>query len=227
MQAQIFELLDKVQKQNSDIEESKRLDSALKEKYSKLEETIRNKNDRLAKFQIDIDTANAQTEEKVLYLQMHINNVRTKDDARDKETASLKSDVNSLRQVVIDRDHTVGGKSELIETLQNKIFEIERDLDHTRDKMKESERNLSAMLLLKAEQESLLMTLRRDLRSASSTKDDSVKRIKELEEYRLKAEDAMIKVTNLSEKLTSLECGIEEKTSLITRLRAESQVAER
>jgi len=227
MHVSVVEQMSKSRKLQTELEQVRGTEGTLREQCSALEETLRLKNDSLLLFQKEMESVKNQSEEKVLYLQMQLNNGKTKDDGKDRELSTLRSELENLRRMDADKDITTGQNNEVIQTLKNKAVEIERELDTFRNKARESERNLNATLLLKAEQESLLGSLRRDLRNVVDAKDEALRRTKELEEYKIKTDGTLIKMASLSEQIALLQSGVEDKTSLITRLRAEAHTAEK
>jgi hypothetical protein len=227
MHVSIVEQISKSRKLQTELEQVRGIEETLKDQCSALEETLRLKNDSLLLFQKEMESVKTQSEEKVLYLQMQLNNGKTKDDGKDRELITMRSELENLRRMEADKDLTTGQNKEVIQTLKNKAVEIERELDTFRNKARESERNLNATILLKAEQESLLGSLRRDLRNVVDAKDEALKKTKELEEYKIKTDGTLIKMASMSEQIALLQSGVEDKTSLITRLRAEAHTAEK
>jgi hypothetical protein len=227
MHVSVVEQLSKSRKLQTELEQTKRIEETLREQCSAFEETLQLKNDSLLLFQKEIESIKTQSEEKVLYLQMQLNNGKTKDDGKDRELTILRSELENLRRTEAEKDVSTEQSKEFIHTLKNKTFEIERELDTFRNKARESERNLNAIILLKAEQESLLGSLRRDLRNVVDTKDEALKRIKELDEYKIRTDGTLTKMANMSEEIALLQSAVEDKTSIITRLRAEAHTAEK
>eukprot|EP01035_Chromulina_nebulosa_P018385 gene18385-24084_t len=85
----------------------------------------------------------------------------------------------------------------------------------------------SAASLLKLEQEALINNLRKDLKHALDVKEELTKKINDFEEYRIKTEGQLVRLTALSDQVNQLQNNLEDKNSLITRLRTEAQTNER
>eukprot|EP00595_Chromulina_sp_UTEXLB2642_P001288 CAMPEP_0196768294 /NCGR_PEP_ID=MMETSP1095-20130614/42571_1 /TAXON_ID=96789 ORGANISM="Chromulina nebulosa, Strain UTEXLB2642" /NCGR_SAMPLE_ID=MMETSP1095 /ASSEMBLY_ACC=CAM_ASM_000446 /LENGTH=354 /DNA_ID=CAMNT_0042137661 /DNA_START=977 /DNA_END=2038 /DNA_ORIENTATION=- len=96
-----------------------------------------------------------------------------------------------------------------------------------KEQTKEYESMKSAASLLKLEQEALINNLRKDLKHAFEVKEDLTKKISDLEEYRLKTEGQLVRLAALSDQVNQLQNNLEDKNSLITRLRTEAQTNER
>ena len=121
----------------------------------------------------------------------------------------------------------MGDNRDVIQSLQNKIFDLEPEVDRSKEKIREMERNVNAQMLLKAEQDALIAALRRDLHAMIEAREDSVKRVKELEDQKQRADSQLTKMAAVNDQLTVLQAAVEDKTSLITRLRAEAQASDR
>jgi hypothetical protein len=77
------------------------------------------------------------------------------------------------------------------------------------------------------EQEAVANSLRRELKAAFEDRDEMIRRGRENEEFRIKAEGQLLKLGGLTEQVSTLQTSLEDSTSLITRLRAEAQASER
>ena len=69
--------------------------------------------------------------------------------------------------------------------------------------------NLAAASFLQAEQENLAQSLRKDLKMALNSRDDALKRLKQLEEYRNHAEGELALFVDIKERAESVQvsCG--------------------
>lgn len=192
-----------------------------------LRESLSAQNIKYKKFESDSQLLKSQYEEKILYLQIQANTSRGHDNNIN-EIQALKKQLDAnisksliLQQNLEEKDLAINSGKDVILALQNLLGEMEPELESSRHRIKEFERNHNANAVMKAEQESYLSTMRKDLKSVLDSKDNYLKRIKELEEYCKKLEDNVQKMSLMSEQMALLEVGNEEKASLITRLRKE------
>jgi chromosome segregation ATPase len=158
------------------------IDIQLKEK--KIEELLK-----------DLEQHKTSTEEQIVYLQIQLNTNKTKDENKDKELLSLKkqldlktSQISALQNSNEEKDMSVKSNKEMIQALQSRLIELEPELAHTKDKLKEYERNTSVHAMMKAEHDALLHNLKKDLKSSFDENEELLKKISELNEFKLKAE---------------------------------------
>lgn len=109
--------------------------------------------------------------------------------------------------------------SQRVETLEN-------ELQQCKVRTKDAERNCGATTLLKAEQEALLLSLRRDLASALTGKEEAQRRVRELEEYRVKAEGQLGRLVEHRDRLVVVDAQLEESRALVSRLQTQLQTVE-
>ena len=83
------------------------------------------------------------------------------------------------------------------------------------------------IITIKAEQEALLNSLRKDMKALLDSREEALKRVQELEENKIKSEVQLNKVVTLTEQVELLQSTIDDKQSLITRLRSEAQTNEK
>ena len=222
------------QKADTDAEQWRRAEHTLRENLTAAQEALRGKTEQANALQTELDAARSKNEEKVLYLQMQVNSAKARDEEKDRDVATLKAQleamsaqVASLRRLTAEKESAVGSNREVIEALQNKIFDLEPEVERGKEKVRELERNVNAQLLLKAEQDALLAALRRDLKAMIEVRDDGARRVRELEEHKGRADGQQMKMAAMNDQLTVLQAAVEDKTALITRLRAEAQASER
>jgi hypothetical protein len=191
-----------------------------------LRETLSTQIEKYNFFESDSQLLKSQQDEKILYLQIQANTSRGHDN--NNEILSLKKQLDAnisksltLQQNLEEKDLAIKSNKDVILALQNLLGEMEPELESSRQRIKEIERNHNANAVMKAEQESYLSTMKKDLKSALDSRDNNLKRIKELEDYYKKTEDNAQKMSSMSEQMALLEVGIEEKSSLIIRLRKE------
>ena len=101
---------------------------------------------------------------------------------------------------------------------------MDHEVASSRERMRDMERNLGAAALLKAEQEALLFSLRKDLRMALESKEELMKKI---DLYHISSrEDECLKekIGEYEQTVNSLQNLLDDKSAMVTRLRQESQV---
>jgi myosin heavy subunit len=173
-------------------------------------------------------------EERVLYLQMQINAMRSKEEAKEKEFAAIQAlsdkqsaELRNLQSLAQDHAINAGDYKEVIRECHNRIQTLENDLERFRERESELLRNNAHGSVLKAEQESILANLRRELKSALLAKDEYAQMCAQLEEYRSKAEAKLAKMSEIARAVDEAREALEEKDSRIALLQSEAQVAER
>ena len=194
MQATLIVLTSKIKKLESQIEEGKLMQTSFNERTAAFEENLRVKNEDLSNSRKENEDLRAQTEEKIMYLQMQLNSIRGKDEQSASELGTLRGDLEVMTATVIEKGIALDQKKDMIGKLQNKLFENEEEIQILREKIKELERNVTATKLLKDEKESLLLAARRDMKGMVDSREQSLKKIQELEEHKLRTENISIKL---------------------------------
>lgn len=196
-----------------------------------MEGVITSKNQEIEALQREAEASKTTFEEKIVYLQMQINASKGKDESRDKDAVAHKATVDkltgqvaALQRLIEEKDLSYKSNKDMIVALQARLIEMEPELAQSREKIAQHERNLSAQSMLKAEQGALTNSLRADLKAALGELEAARKRNKELEEFKVKAEGQLLKLSSLGEQVHTLQSAIEDKDSLITRMRTEQQV---
>lgn len=198
MQANQITLMGKIKKLESQNEDWKASESSLQATVAAFEEKLRLRNEELLADRRKSEELRVKGEEKVMYLQLQINNVKGREEQINSESISLKKESEKMKEMISERELIIAQRKELIEKLQNKLFENETDIGSLRQKNQETEKNLNAAKLLKDEKEALLSSLRKDLRSMFDSKEQAILRVQELEEYKLKRESIEVKVVGES-----------------------------
>ena len=223
-----------IKRLEAEVERYRKTEQTMKEQLVMAQDSLRSKSMLLEAGQRDLEASNSKCEEKVLYLQMQINVAKARDEEKDRDLTtlraqleSMRTQLSSMRRLASEKESAMGDNRDVIQSLQNKIFDLEPEVDRSKEKIREMERNVNAQMLLKAEQDALIAALRRDLHAMIEAREDSVKRVKELEEQKQRADSQLTKMAAVNDQLTVLQAAVEDKTSLITRLRAEAQASDR
>ena len=194
MQGTLIALTSKIKKLESQIEEGKSLQTSYVERTAAFEENLRVRSEDLSNSRRENEDLTAQTEEKIMYLQMQLNSMRVKEEQSASELGTLREDLEIMTATVIEKGIAFDQKKDIVEKLQNKLFENEEEINTFRGKILELERNVTAVKLLKDEKESLLLAARRDIKVMVDAREQSLRKMQELEEYKLKTENISVKL---------------------------------
>lgn len=194
MQANQINLLGKIKKLESQNEEGKASESSLLSTIAVFEEKLRLRNEELLADKRKNEELRVKAEEKVMYLQLQINNVKGREEQMNNDSITLKKEAEKMKEMISERELIIAQRKELIEKLQNKLFENESDIGSFRQRIQEADKNLTAAKLLKDEKDALLSSVRKDMRALFDSKEQAVLRVQELEEYKLKRESIEVKV---------------------------------
>ena len=213
----------KVHKYESEVE-------VLTNKVEILESSIKSKTHRMEELEKEVDNVSGVFEEKLLYTQMQLNVSKGRDEARDKEIAMLKkkveekeSAIKGLEAKVASLETAVEEKTKSMEGLQRRMLELEPEVVRLKKNLTEVERHSGMATMLKAEQENILLSLRRDLKNSLDVREGLTKRLAEQESevQRLTAEMASLHARE--EDIESLRTQLDEKSAVVVRLTQEAQ----
>ena len=234
LQAALLEAQARVRKLDADSERLRESEACLKVQAGEAEKALTAKSALLEATKKEAEVSRAQLEEKVLMMQMQINAAKANLDARDKEASAAKKSLDAavpqlkaLQHALEERDLALRSNKEMVQALQARVVELEPELERATARLKEQTRAASAQTLLKAEQEALLSSLRRDLKAALDSRDGAAKQLSQLGDFRSKCELANSKATALNDQISDMQAAADENVSTITRLRTEAQASER
>ena len=188
-------MMSKIKQLTTRIESGEATEVSSSERIMILEENLRLKSEDLNASRKDNENIRLQTEEKVLYIQLQLNNMRSKDEQNSSEIIALKKELEEKTATINSAAISEIQNKDIIEKLQNKIFEYDDEIISYRTKISENEKNLNASKLLKDEKESLLLAMRKDLKTVLDGKEVALKKVHEMEEYKLKLDHVNIKLT--------------------------------
>ena len=213
-----------------------------------IEEKLHMKNEELLTNRKKSEELRVKAEEKIMYLQLQLNNVKGREELAGHDSIAMKRELEKMKELAVERDMVLSQRKELIEKLQNKLFENENDFTSLRQKVADGEKNQTALKMLKDESQSLVAALRKDLRSVFDSKEQAIARVQELEEYKLKTENINIKILGESKglmrsegydltslslssdmdfQINALQAQVEDRNTVITRLKREFAVSDR
>jgi hypothetical protein len=231
LQVALREADSKVRLLELELEKSRHAEYSITAKLSAAESSLAAKTESMSILQKEFDASKAQSEEKILYLQVQLNSFKSMIDSRDKELVAIKkthqTQTSSLKNAIEEKELTVKNDKDVIIMLQKKLMYMEPELERCRENLKENEKHLSSAMVMKAEQEVLIESMRRDLRISLERRDEEIKKSRECEDYKSKSETLAIKVQSLVDQLNASKSELEEQMSLVTRMKSEAQISER
>jgi len=202
-------------------------EECLKQQVADLEKALSAKTSQFDALKREADSTRAQLEEKVMLMQMQSNSSKSNLEAREKDATVAAQQVKNLTKAVEEKTVALNSHKEIVAALQSKLGEIEPELDRTRAKAQEQQRIASSLTVLKAEQEALLQTTRKELKTALDSREALLKQVRGTDDFKGKYDVATNKVAKLEAQISDLQADVDEKAGTITRLRAEAQNNER
>jgi chromosome segregation ATPase len=195
-----------------------------------LEGTSRSKSSRVEELEKELENVTGVYEEKLLYMQMQLNVSKGRDEARDKELASLKKRADGLNErntfveaALLTHETKDAENKKQIDTLQRRVAELEPELKRSLKLVSEFERHSGAAVMMKAEQDSIVSGLRKDLRAALETREALTRRVSELEAGQAKAEVSLSQLAATTEQVSALQASLDEKNAILKRLTTDAQ----
>jgi len=224
----------RVVKADCEVERLRSAESVWKQQGHSMEAVIADKNNELDQLHKSYQASKTALEEKVVALQLQINNAKHQGAEKEEllssnrsQTEKLNGQIAALQRLIEEKDLSNKSNKDMIAALQARLIELEPELAQARDRVSQQERNAQASRVMKAEQDALSESLRRDLKNSLEEAEASRRRINELEEYKVKAEGQLLKLASLTETVATMQSSVDEKESLLVRLRAEQATAER
>lgn len=206
----------------------------LKFRLSQRESSLSEVNEKLDQMLRDKEHIVAQFEEKIVYLQMQFDRSRVVEEAKSSELAAAMRQLDDAgaRLTTLELELEEAKTACVIEketkrSLQERLEAMEPGLDMLKERARDMDRNLGAAALLKAEQEALLVSTRKELKVMTDARDELTKRVKELETDKHNKDAVDAEIAELQNTLDSMQASLDDKTALITRLIQESQTADR
>lgn len=230
-------------KLDAEVTRLQKIETHLKTQARQMEVAIIEKTTKLGELAKQLEADKAAYEEKVVSIQMtaasaaqtaSASAAREGDEAKEREMAALRqqlesaqSQIAALKTAQEEADMSVANNRDMISALQSRLIEVEPELMQAREKLKRMESEKTASALLRAEHQAEFNKLSKDLKRAFAVNEETAKALAELEEYKANAEGKLIKLVTMTEQVTVLQSAVDDKTSLISRLRTEAQTAER
>lgn len=223
----LIEAQTKVRKYEMDADRLRASEDCLKTQVMEQDKALANKNVQFEQLKREMEIARAQLEERVLLMQMQSNNSKSNFEARDRDVSQAQQQIKALSVSLEEKTLALNSHKEIVAALQTKLMEIEPELDRARAKVKEHHQQLGSHTVLKAEQEALLSSLRKDLKTSLDSREALTKQIKDTEDFKGRYDIATNKLSRLEAEMNDILIDKEEKVATIIRLRTEAQANER
>ncbi len=239
MYLELSEAQTKMRKLDAELTRLRNVEDYAKTQLKNMEGVIIDKTNTVDELTKQIENSKAEYEEKVLSIQMAAQNAsqnasRDNDDVKEKEIGNLRRQLEKssgqlqvMKNINEEQGMSVKSNRDMIQALQARLIEVEPELTQARDKLKKMDEQKSAGALLQAEQQAEFNKMKRDLKTAFEQKQEAYQKITELEDYKANAEGKLLKMAALQDQVSLLQISVDDKTSLISRLRTEAQSAER
>eukprot|EP01031_Cornospumella_fuschlensis_P031810 gene31810-38459_t len=195
-------------------------DSKYKDTIKTLEQLMQTKQADLEKATKQLEEVKLHEEEQVVYFQMQLQAAKQREDGLNVDLKNLQLKLSSVQKSLEETEIHVATNRELLQALQSRLIEIEPDLAQAKDKV-------NTLTVLRMEQDSLIQTLRKDLKNALADKESLSKRMSEVETDKLKYEGNSVKIQNLTDELNRKTEELEQLNVLLLRMRAEAASSER
>lgn len=209
-------------------------ENSLRQTITALEQALREKSTKVEALSLQLETERRTHEEKIIYLQMQLSAGKSKDDKLERVNQSLKAQIDEisthtqlLEKQIKEKDEKIRTTSELKEGLEHRIGVLEPQLLKAKEKLRDLEKNSNANTLMKAEQEALLTSMRRDLKAAVDAKNEAIRRSETLSKQASKAEELQHSLSEAKSHEADLQLTIDEQSVLVKRLRTELMTAEK
>jgi chromosome segregation ATPase len=186
------------------------------------EELSSEKNSRIMDLETLYEEQKSGREEDTIFYQMQLKTLKSKET----ELVEAKNTIMVLTKSNEELTHRLHDSMENEISLNAKMETLFQELEKAKGRLKDMDRNSNATTVLKAQQEAMLANLRKDLNTSNHAKDELARKVKDLEEYRVKAEIQLARLNEDKNRLSSLEATLDEANSLCARLRSQLQTAE-
>lgn len=135
--------------------------------------------------------------------------------------------LSTCTMLLEEREYAITSLNEMIDSLKKRNTELTLEVDKLKTKVRESDKSIAAGAVMKQEMESLLQHCRKDIVRCKQEKQELEMKLKQMEGDMLSKSNEYNQASGVYERLKELELQCNEKTALITRLRAESSANEK
>mmetsp|Transcript_658 Transcript_658/g.1525 ORF Transcript_658/g.1525 Transcript_658/m.1525 type:complete len:598 (+) Transcript_658:194-1987(+) len=182
---------------------------------------LEERNEKLKNKVYTLELSMQEKDTKIAYLEKKIE-LSAENDTTETSTVHNMEGSEKNNQVTSE----VETLERIVEEQKRKLSSANTELEKLRRAASEADNKGGASSLLKAEQEALLFSLRKDLTAALHLKETNETKIKELEEYRIRTEGKLCNLVESKDKVFQYEVKLDEASATITRLQGRLQAAE-
>lgn len=176
-----------------------------------------------------LEEKNEKLKDKVYALEVSVQEKNTRIAYLEKKldkSSNISEGFNSQKEALQSGSKSIESLEITIEELNKSLSVCRQELKAQRDKVKEVEKQGSVNAFLKAEQEELLLSLRKDLKNAIHSKEESDKKLRDLEQYRIRAEGKLGNLAEHRDKLSRCETELDEANAMIESLQSRLHTVE-
>lgn len=210
-----------------DLERIRSSEAYLKVQLASQEAELKEKTAKMQHYQRDLEESRGKHEEALMYLQMQLNSFKTKAEVAENELKNTAGKVTQLQSHADSSSGALKAHEQEISVLKKQISDHELKYAKLREHTTEVEKSLNMMNLMKAEQDNLYNTFKREAKVALDAKEELLGKVKELQAENSKLAKEGSDKSELQQLVTSLKQQVQEQESLTTRLRQESSQSER
>ena len=156
-------------------EELEKYRCSSQEHITALQQKLSSRQEEINELKQQMEAMKTAHEEQIIYLQLQKSKAGGSDE--DKSDSAVQHELEELQRLYDDLNEKYEDK-----LLQQSKVHVE--YEKLKEKYAELDRNHAALLLLKAEQEGLIASLKKDLKATLSRNEDASRRIKEYESYK-------------------------------------------
>jgi len=217
----------KSSRSEQDLDRIRNSESYLKVQVASQEAELKEKTAKMQHYLRDLEDSRGKHEEALMYLQMQLNSFKTKAEIAENELKNTAGKVTQLQSHADSSSGVLKAHEQEISILKKQITDHEFKYAKLREHTTEVEKNINMMNLMKAEQDNLYNTFKREAKAAVEAKEELVGKVKELqaENSRLAKENA--DKSELLQLVASLKQQVQEQEAQSTRWRQESTQNER
>lgn len=210
-----------------DLDRIRNSEAYLKVQVASQEAELKEKTAKMQHYLRDLEDSRGKHEEALMYLQMQLNSFKTKAEISENELKNMTGKATLLQSHADSSTGALKAHEQEINVLKKQISDHELKYTKLREHTTEVEKNMNMMNLMKAEQDNLYNTFKREAKVAVDAKEELLGKVKELqvENSRLAIEGS--EKSEMQQLVTSLKQQIQEQEAQSARWRQEALQNER
>lgn len=216
-------LRQKCQQLEAELARRTTLEEALRTQAAALERQLQQRDEEFAAEREQLKQSAAEFEEKLLYVQMQLQQYRKSHEER----GVLQNRVTELEQLLAEKDRLLGSNTEVVEALQAKLAEREESLCTLRDQMSRHEKQTELSSASVQEKETQLRQLQEELALSKATVARLTTQLAEVESAKKQADAVSDEYAALKRSATVTQELLDDHKATIKRLEAEARAAEK